>query len=437
MARNLETESINASEVDTASEVKKLFASVLQPGEQIKVVTGQRVALNESSVGKPRDDLSLDIFDRLRNSVLELDTTRVEIPTTEKGNRKAPEFEVLAIGEKGPDGKAPTRTLFRQERGAELPISVNLAGDLIASLIAENIEEDEKEWSPSNDPARDDAGYYNGVDTPDEQEEQVFEEQVFSEETLAYFDSEARQKWEADIPDRLWAAYHQGLTEGRGQQALVEARENIALEEEQWRLVEDWQENSSRDFPSAFLDKIEQEEETWRSSQLSSGRKQLESAVSEQSTSGIRNEQRSNADEQSEPSDAEGSNRSTQPEELRSYPFGNIEEVTEAIDDGTFWDRLQNTGVASEAAQTSYDSTTSQAGEADGTADYEDAFITDSRTGSIDETAPDETPDVSEDIDESNLTKEDLNEIGRSLTVVLDYASEEQHRPKHKVEVTL
>ena len=48
MARNLETESRNASEVDTASEVKKLFASVLQPGEQIKVVTGQRVALSKN-----------------------------------------------------------------------------------------------------------------------------------------------------------------------------------------------------------------------------------------------------------------------------------------------------------------------------------------------------------------------------------------------------
>ena len=127
----------DVSEVDTTSKINELFSLVLQPGEKLKIVTGQRVALNESNVGKPRDNLSPEVFNRLANSVLELGTERVKIATTDKGNPKAPEFEVLAIGEKGPDGKAPTRTLFRQERGAELPTSVNLVGDLLASLIVD------------------------------------------------------------------------------------------------------------------------------------------------------------------------------------------------------------------------------------------------------------------------------------------------------------
>lgn len=120
---------------NTADAAKRLFASVMEPGEDIKILVGQRVVLNESEVGKPQDRLDSEIFAQLSKSVLTLDEQRVEIQTTEKGNPKAPEFEVLAIGEKGPDGKAPTRTLFRQERGAELPTSVNLVGDLLASLI--------------------------------------------------------------------------------------------------------------------------------------------------------------------------------------------------------------------------------------------------------------------------------------------------------------
>ena len=196
MVKELETEPRNASEVDTASEVKKLFASVLQPGEKIKVVTGQRVVLNESSVGKPRDDLSLEALTQIMGSALDLGAERVEIPTTEKGNPKAPEFEVLAIGEKGPNGLSPTRTLFRQERGSELPISVNLLADYVLgkdleseqegnttekelqgpddkvfeplttvedALSSSLYEEESDEWSPSDDPGLDDANYYSNT----------------------------------------------------------------------------------------------------------------------------------------------------------------------------------------------------------------------------------------------------------------------------------
>ena len=448
MAKDLETEPRNASEVDTAFEVKKLFATVLQPGEKIKVFAGQRVVLNESSVGKPRDSLSPEALNQITKSALNLDEERVEIPTTEKGTR-APEFEVLAIGEKGPDGKAPTRTLFRQERGKELPTSVNLVGDLLANLIAdaqmegqqngfttyvnahetidrdenpfspdlegysedvrenpylkgftleaykegfalgqetggeafpeiavlktevdkastleestaELIKEDKEEWSPSDDAGRDNARYYGDTGLSDEQEEQVFEEQIFDEETLAYFDSEAEQWWEDGISDRLWDIYHEGLTEGRGKQALAEAQETVAFEREQWRLVEEWGEDGNRDFPSEFLDEIEREEEDWRFSQLSPGRRQIESSVSWQEFSSLQNEQRNTVDEQPAPKYIEVSDGSTQPEGAQTYPFGDIGEVTEALGNGTFWDKLQNEDAVSETEQTSYGSAVSR-----------------------------------------------------------------------------
>ena len=90
----------------------------MEEGEDIKILVGQRVALNESRVGKARDRLSPEAFVQLNKSVLTTDKQRVNIPLAPKGGPKAAEFEVLAIS-KDERGQTSTRRLFREEKGPD------------------------------------------------------------------------------------------------------------------------------------------------------------------------------------------------------------------------------------------------------------------------------------------------------------------------------
>ena len=121
---------------NTADAAKRLFASVMEPGEDIKILVGQRVVLNESHVGKERDRLEPETLNQLSKSVLTVDEQRVDIPLAPKGDPKAAEFEVLAIS-KDERGQTSTRKLFREEKGPDRPISINLVGDLLADLVVE------------------------------------------------------------------------------------------------------------------------------------------------------------------------------------------------------------------------------------------------------------------------------------------------------------
>ena len=134
----------NAKEISTADAVRQLFAPALKPGEEIKVLVGQRVDLNDSNFGKSQDRLSPDVYQRLKESVLNTGAGRVGIGRTETGKKKVPEFEVLAVTNKDRKKKAISRSLFRQEKTKQgevgFPISVNILADLALDVQQKAIE---------------------------------------------------------------------------------------------------------------------------------------------------------------------------------------------------------------------------------------------------------------------------------------------------------
>ena len=134
----------NTKEVSTADAVRQLFAPALKPGEEIKVLVGQRVDLNDSNFGKSQDRLSPDVYQRLKESVLNTGAGRVDIAKTETGKKKVPEFEVLAITNKDGKKQAISRSLFRQEKTKQgeigFPISVNVLADLALDVQEESVE---------------------------------------------------------------------------------------------------------------------------------------------------------------------------------------------------------------------------------------------------------------------------------------------------------
>ena len=134
----------NHKEVSTADAVRQLFAPALKPGEEIKVLIGQRVDLNDSNFGKSQDRLSFDVYQRLKESVLNTGAERVDIGKTETGKKKVPEFEVLAVTNKDGKKQAISRSLFRQEKTKQgeigFPVSVNVLADLALDLQEEAVE---------------------------------------------------------------------------------------------------------------------------------------------------------------------------------------------------------------------------------------------------------------------------------------------------------
>jgi len=134
----------NDREISTANAIRDLFAPALKPGEEIKVLVGQRVDLNDSNFGKTQDRLSLEVYQRLRESVLSAGAEKVDVSKTETGKKRVAEFEVLAVTNKDGKKNAISRSLFRQEKtkqdGVGFPISINVLADLALDTQEEEAE---------------------------------------------------------------------------------------------------------------------------------------------------------------------------------------------------------------------------------------------------------------------------------------------------------
>jgi hypothetical protein len=119
------------------STVRELFGDVMQPDEKLKIRFGQRVVLNDSSIGETRDNLTAELYKQISVAALSQDgKERGEIPLTPKGNPKTPAIEVVAVNGKGKEGE---RILFRQENEGST-ISVNLIGELASQRIQAEAE---------------------------------------------------------------------------------------------------------------------------------------------------------------------------------------------------------------------------------------------------------------------------------------------------------